>query len=552
MKLKTLLLYCFLGIYLSVVISAIAFRIYKADAAGMTYDEITTLIAFGGKVEHALTKYPYPNNHVLNSILTHYAWIWFLEDHVHYPRLPALIFGGLYVLAMAVLIPLVIRNRWIQLFTLSLAVFISYFVDLTILARGYVIGMAAIYWQIVFLCLYLRKGRRFRNDWGLGGLFILLNFVAFGGMLSTLFFLVGTNAALLIAVLLKHYQESRIWNLRRLLQMMIGVGIGSLIPIVALYYRIYDQIREYSGSRSEWYVVEYFTSWGEFLFWEYFQGWMRVWFFNPDFGRYAPQVFPYLTLGIIGVAMVVGIRKMSAIRKKAWLRRVAHYPIPVCLFSILGVSLVLVYASLELIRGADGYPRNYSFFGPLLLVLFGMIVDFLIVVMQRTLRRQKQWSQLIVTGCSVLVLGVFGIFYGGSLANNLPSLHAVRIADWHWQSMIWPIVKRLEAENPDRWWALHLSDKLQAARTSVNWYFSYGYKTLYTDGAFNIAVYHISETNGLDEPFYKERFPKLGRGSERVMSEFFEEYDVVVEANWDLDFTDFLKKNAPKLPPPSP
>ncbi len=528
------------------VIAGIAFRIYKADAAGMTYDEVTSFVAFGTDVQDALTKYPYPNNHVLNSVLIHYSAVLFLHDYIHFARLPALVFGGLYVLAMAVLIPLVIRSRWIQLFTLLLSVFISYFVDLTILARGYVIGVAAIYWQIALLCLYLRKVRGFRRDWVLGGLFILLNFVALGGMLSTLFFLGGTNAALLIAVLLRHYRESQIWNLRRMLQMAIGVGIGSLIPIVALYYRIYDQIREYSSSRSEWYVLEYFSSWGEFLFWEYFIDWMKVWFFNPDFGRYGAQYFPYLTVGIIALVLVVGVWKMPPFRKKVWCQRIVHYPVPAVLLSILSISLVLVYASLELIRGADGYPRNYFFLGPLLLVVFGVSVDFLLTVMRRHFKRQS-WPKLMVTWGSAVVLGAFGVFYGGILSNNLPSAHAVRISNWHWQSMIWPLVKALEAEDPNRWWSIHLSEKLQFSRLSINWYYSLGYKMMYAHGSFDTAIYHASETSGLDDPFYQEDFPYVGRGSEKIMPDFFQEYDVVVEVNRDLDFSDYIKEHyAPK------
>ena len=75
-----------------ILLTAITFRIYKADYTGILHDEVITLNLFSKDVNTALNSYQSTNNHVINSIL-----ICFVRKHFgsyeQFLRIPSTFFG---------------------------------------------------------------------------------------------------------------------------------------------------------------------------------------------------------------------------------------------------------------------------------------------------------------------------------------------------------------------------------------------------------------------------------------------------------------------------
>ncbi|MCK5172767.1 MAG: hypothetical protein KAR47_05205, partial [Planctomycetes bacterium] len=78
----------FTVLFALVLLAAISTRIYKANHAGISYDEAMTSFRYCDSVERAMTSFDpkdssSTNNHILNSILIHYAGKYF-RSYEHY------------------------------------------------------------------------------------------------------------------------------------------------------------------------------------------------------------------------------------------------------------------------------------------------------------------------------------------------------------------------------------------------------------------------------------------------------------------------------------
>jgi hypothetical protein len=148
------------GLLLILAYAALA-RVPSAISRPMTHDEAYTFIAFASQpLPTAVSDYHLPNNHILNTVLVHFATRIFGEQALAI-RIPAVTAGVLTVLA----IYLLTRAQYgdpAALLASALAAYLTAMIDVSVLARGY--SLLALLMLLDFLlALYLRKQR---NVWG--------------------------------------------------------------------------------------------------------------------------------------------------------------------------------------------------------------------------------------------------------------------------------------------------------------------------------------------------------------------------------------------------
>jgi hypothetical protein len=122
----------------------------------MRYDEALTFNEFASRpLYYGLSFYPEPNNHLLNTLLMHVAYVG-LGNQPWVLRLPALVAGVLLVLATYAL-GRVLYDRAVGLGATALVAASSYLVEYSTNARGYTLAALCF---VVVLCLLIVAVRR--------------------------------------------------------------------------------------------------------------------------------------------------------------------------------------------------------------------------------------------------------------------------------------------------------------------------------------------------------------------------------------------------------
>ncbi|MCK4958232.1 MAG: hypothetical protein KAT00_02510, partial [Planctomycetes bacterium] len=193
MKITTI----FTVLFALILLAAISTRIYKANHAGISYDEAMTAFRYCDSVERAMTSFDpkdssSTNNHILNSILIHYAGKYF-KSYEHYIRIPSLTAGIIFSLCIAFIVCKTIDGPAMRAATLALVCFTPFVFDYSYLARGYALALAAVYAEIAVVIWLLNHRIAYR--WMMVPIIVIsfLNFMAFGSMLSSMLALAAFN-----------------------------------------------------------------------------------------------------------------------------------------------------------------------------------------------------------------------------------------------------------------------------------------------------------------------------------------------------------------------
>ena len=106
----------------------------------MRYDEAFTFDTYAiAPVGHIVATYNFPNNHILHTLLVHFAWRAF-GDHVSVVRLPALL-AGLALIPATFAVTAALYDRRAALLAAALAAGFAPLVDYSVDGRGYALGI---------------------------------------------------------------------------------------------------------------------------------------------------------------------------------------------------------------------------------------------------------------------------------------------------------------------------------------------------------------------------------------------------------------------------
>ena len=496
------------------LLTTCALKIFKSDYTGITYDEAMSSYYFGADVDKALNPttitnkvVPITNNHILNSIFMNFAGKLF-PSYEHYIRIPSLAAGILFSCALAYIVHRVIYFRWLRWVLFAWISLIPYVFDYSYMARGYAFALMALFGQFALVLWWLKHKIPFRF-WLLPVLSIsLLNFLAFGAMLSSLFYLLAFNAVFVLFFAGKIFDQTPERKRTSIILMTTSLLLGALLTTIIsllIFQEIYPVLflilptLFFFQSKSLFahpptsritpilltgisiLLISSFTSFllyrgtYEFLSGDVgfkdisgrWSGWPS--FISLLYKIIISKVFDIrqltgkISLGVVTAATLLSICfhifRFIKRDKQTTIRKYLQKDEPATLLLLtMFVTLTLLFVFSVVFKRSIGLDRNNIFLIPLVLICLGVILD-------RSANAFTKKISRYLTGAfaTILLLAI--------LAQNPPSTHFITA-----QSISGPLLRQLKAIDPDRTWDILFSEQTRLFPMAFIYYRDFGYK----------------------------------------------------------------------------
>ncbi|MCK5566011.1 MAG: hypothetical protein KAJ07_12260 [Planctomycetes bacterium] len=478
-----------------VLLASIGLKIFKADVSGMTYDESLTLTRYCDSVETAVTNFDRKsasstNNHLLNSILIHYARKFF-SSYEHYIRIPSLAAGVLFSLSMFYIVRKSVSSRLICLTGLGTVLLTPFVFDYSLLARGYSLALGGLYAGIAFIIYLLGHKIRYRY-WFLPALVMIgINFLCLGSMISSLIILVCLNAVFVLFYCYKIVEGSE-YRLRLIIYNGVTILAGTAGSVFYLYRHIYLDV---INSRSLAKISGLWRGWNSLG--EYFNDLVLrgVFKIHRNIGMILFCVFSALVLCSIGYFVFIAIRKFSRDGFKRLVKSDSRASF-MMVFSSTCIVTMIVYCGV--FKRSPGLLRSQVFFVPMLLVWSMVLLD-------RFVCRIKPAKVKILSAVLVSVL------FATITIRNIPSARRTNSS-----SMSGPVLRKLKKIDAAYPWSITFSRRHKLSYMGFLYYRQFGYKfrmapggtSVKGPGASDIFICaHSRSPKGsvcLDENYFKE------------------------------------------------
>lgn len=423
-----------IALFAAVLLAQVGFVIYKADFAGITYDEAFSFFKFGTNINNALTSYLNPNNnHVLNSIFICSAGRYF-KSYEHFIRIHSIIFAILFSISIAYIIHKSINSNLLKIVLTGLVLFNWFVFDQSFVARGYSIALGAVYSGIAVILALLSKKATYRACfWLPAAVMSLMNFLAFGSMLSSLFVLLSINIIFVLLYSANVFQNAP--NKRKPLVLnLISIPAITSVSLYLLYKNLYEDIL---AARNSFGMASFSTHIKELLI-----DTMVIKGSLPSFIIYS--VFVFLTaLGLVFATHRFYLR----IKKGSWKNRLKPDDLANFILLITAGTILIMFTHRVILKMSLGYMRNGVFLVPLVLISSGIFIDRLC----KNLKNAGRTSLAIKVSYAVIAILL--------VLQNLPSPYAIEVHTWKNQSISGPLVRRLKQIDPDKEWRIRLTKK---------------------------------------------------------------------------------------------
>ena len=477
----------FIVIFLLVIVFAIGFRIYKADFAGITYDERANFRIFGTSLDRATKLYTTTNNHVLNSVFMYYAHKYF-STYEHFIRIPSLIASILFVLSLAYIIHKTVLSKPLQIASFALISLVPQIVDYSFLARGYAFGLAGIFIQVA-LIIWLMDNKIRRRFWLLPVLMIsLMNLLAFGAILSCVLLLAAVNFAFIFIysnsiyqpkTLLPHTTKPMSRSSRRRQNAMIKKSdtkadkvslfdkkwfppILNLVFITALssamigmlYRHIYNDIINNPVLKG---ISKRMAGWDDFV--KYLDLILVKIVFKP-FTSPGTIILTVISISLLIAIAFHAYTFFRSIKQNKWRDRLSLNNPASFIFIVTAITVILMFIQCVVMRKGLGLLRNHIFLTPLVIICAVVILDRFGMAFSR-----KISGRAVRTFLAIAVLAI--------ILHNSPSPYHVSR-----QGMSGPLVRKLHELNQQRIW--HIGFYKKAKNRMVGfWYYKKNFPEKY-------------------------------------------------------------------------
>jgi hypothetical protein len=466
----------FVFLFFVVLLSCVGLRIYKADRAGISYDESLTFQRYGGSVEAALTMFDprnasSTNNHVLNSIFIHYARKCF-GSYEHFIRIPSLTAGIIFSLAMAYIIYKTIQLRSIRIVSLAMILLVPFVFDYSYLARGYSLALAGIFAEIAFVLWLLEHKINFRW-WPIVAVVIsAMNFLAFGSMLSSMITLAGFNLTFILIYSPRIFRDARS-RLKAVILNLVSISLLTCVSIFFLYRAIYKNIL---GS---WAVIKINRGWKG---WPSLVNYLHNLLVRKVFGGTdgLGAIIFWAAIGLLVVGILFGIYKFRrTIKAGAWGEYVKLESGASFVLFITGVVLILLFVYSVILNRSPGLPRrprSQIFLIPLVLSSSVIILDRLACgVGNKTMGR--------IVRCAVVMIVVLVTL------RNLPSPYRMG-----GQTLSGPVLRKLKTVDSAKTWNIAFSEKMKLSYMGFVYYNQFDYKfNIVRGGKYDVLICRAEE-----------------------------------------------------------
>ena len=460
----------FVILFFVVLLATIGLKIYKADRTGISYDESLTFQRYCGSVHKALTSFDpadasSTNNHLLNSIFIHYARKCF-SSYEHFIRIPSLSAGIVFSLAMAYIIYKTIHSGPMRVVSLAMVSLVPFVFDYSYLARGYAFGLAGIYAEIAFV-LWLLEHKIPLRWWPIPAVAIsLMNFLAFGSMMSSMIVLAGFNAAfiLLYSHRIFHNASNR---LKPVILNLVSISALTTVSVFLLYRHIYKNIL---SGRAIVKINKGWKGWPSLV--DYLHNLLVRQVFGPDDALGA--IIFWAAVVLIGIGIVISIyRFRKAIKARLWPGYVIDSPASFILI-VTCVTIATLFVYSVILNRSPGLPRRVRsqiFLIPMALTSGLIILDRLAYwVTSKSIRR------LVHAAVITLVLLV--------TLRNLPSPYRMGGS-----TLSGPVLRKLKAIDPDKTWNIAFSEKMRLFYMGFLYYSQFDYKfNIVRQGEYDVLI----------------------------------------------------------------
>ena len=436
-----------------VMLCGIGFRVYKMHSAGIVADEAWTYRDYCTDLNTAITNYSSTNNHLLNSVfivLTRKI----LGGYDHFIRIPSMLFGILFCIAITAIVHKTIRSQILKIVLLMLVLMNWFLVDLTILARGYAIALGVTYAGIALLMRHLNDDTEHKKNWLIVIALIVMNFFAFGSMLSSIALILSINAVYFGITIIGSIRKGK-KTLIHAISRMFAVAFGSFLSLYLLYHQVFATVIR----RGKSFRLEPFSQYLSKVLWK-----PLIYY---DFSTIKFNILIYkvsLTL-LITCAVICLLAYLYRLKTK---KLSITLNSPISLIFLLTASLLSVmFLQNNVFDVSLGLPRNGVFILPLVLISSGIIVDRAAIALSRI----KLFSLPLSSACIISMAMLFYL--------NIPATKAINIRpyDWGKQSSIGPLIRMLRQIDPNKEWGIKLtSPQLAALHKPIVYYAKFGHK----------------------------------------------------------------------------
>ncbi len=478
-----------------VLLASIGFKIFKADVSGITYDESLTQMRYCDSVETAVTSFDRgnassTNNHLLNSILIHYARKYF-SSYEHYIRIPSLTAGIVFSLSMFYIVRKSVSSGLICLTGLGAILFVPFVFDYSLLARGYSLALAGLYGGIAFIIYLLGHKIRYRYWFLPAFVMIGINFLCLGSMISSLIMLVCLNAVFVLFYCYKIVEGSE-YRLRLIIYNGVTIVAGTAGSVYYLYRHIYldvinsRSLAKISGRWRGW------SSLGQYFNDLVLRGVFKV---HRDIGMILFYVFSALILLSIGYFVFIAIRKFS----RGEFNRLAKSDSNVSFMMVLSstcIVTIIVYCGV--FKRSPGLLRSQVFVVPMLLLWAMVLLDQFVCRIKRV-------------KVKIMLAVLVSVLFATITVRNIPSLRRINSV-----SMSGPALRKLKEINAAHPWSITFSRRYRLSYMGFLYYRQFDYNFRMASGGSSVKGLGASDificgysrspkgSVCLDENYFKE------------------------------------------------
>ena len=449
--------YSFLLIVLAVFVIT-GFRWYKTIYSGVIYDEAMSYMRYTADVNTALTSYDpdnpsSTNNHILNSIMMHYARSWCpkLECHI---RLFSFIAGTIFTFALAYLVSVAFRSKVLGCASYLLICFIPFVFDYSYLARGYAFALCGIFAYLAIVAFIIDHPVSFKVYWIFLVLLVLCNVVALGAMLSAVVAVASINVIFIFLYSAKAVSTR--------LKPMLVIGINAVVLAVgsggSLFILYRDILPKLSGSKALEEIAKKWHGWSSFTKYMYQLLVEKSFAFETGIGK---SVFTILALAAIVSLVYLAIRLKVKIKDRSIISFIDS-PRGYMIVNLLGVTVFMLIYSIILGKSL-GLIRNQVFYIPLALAVVFMVVDIAVSYLPDNVKRK-------------MAIGLLSLVMMLSLFNNRPSMYLFEY------NVSGPVIRKLKQIDPEKVWTIAFSEKMKMTYMGCNYYYQFGYKFMMAPG----------------------------------------------------------------------
>ena len=470
----------YICLFVFLLASAIVFRIFKAHIAGIVYDESFTFLHFGKDIYQSPTL-DHPNFHVLTAIFNQWAHKLF-GSYEHFIRIPSVLFSLMFSVSIGYVILKTIKLKLLQLSLLLFLLFNPFTLNLSFLARGYSIALGSVYVQFAFIIWLIEHKVKSRHQWMIIVIIALTNFLVFGSMPSCVWVLFGTN---LVFILLysKRVLNGQVNYLKAVIINIACIAIGTLTPLFLIYHKNFASIL---GVRNEFGVK---ASWARYM-----SILLKDKIVNPQSNL--SNMMHWVLIGVFVFSVFILLYQFTvAIRKKHLLARINLDDGGV--FFVIAVVILLAgyFIHRHILNVSLGFHRNGVVLIPSALIAGTIIID-------------RSWKSINLNFLRGVVCFVTAMAIVLLAMCNLPSMHAVNVYAWDFQSSAGPLLRKLQAIDPKRTWMIGLTPKgTWSLSLPLTYYRQFGYKyRLARNEAPDVIVWHNEKDKIPNALFFETDF----------------------------------------------